>query len=78
MCVYVSAGPKAIGVFHEALSSHYRHLFNYLAQLFTQAGLDLPPKRRMKGKNIQRMISVGMSTLEHSFFFRTLQKIQRM
>ena len=43
-------GPRAIGVFHEALSSHYLHLFNYLAQLFTQAGLELPPSRQMKGE----------------------------
>ena len=42
-------GPRAIGVFHEALSFQYRHLFNYLAQLFTQAGLSLPPSRQMKG-----------------------------
>jgi hypothetical protein len=48
--VLLRKGPKAIGVFHEALSSHYRHLFNYLAQLFTQAGLHLPPSRQMKGE----------------------------
>lgn len=49
--VLTTTGPRAIGVFHEALSYHYRHLFNYLAQLFTQAGLQLPPSRQMKGEN---------------------------
>lgn len=54
-------GPKAIGVFHEALSSHYLHLFNYLAQLFTQAGLELPPGRQVKGE----MMNVN-STVNHA------------
>ena len=38
-------------MFHEALNAtHHLHLFNYLAQLFTQAGIELPPSRQMKGE----------------------------
>jgi len=51
MCFFLCIGPRAIGVFHEALNAtHHLHLFNYLAQLFTQAGIELPPSRQMKGE----------------------------
>ena len=48
-CISVIPGPKAIGVFHVALSSQYLHLFNYLSQLFMQAGINLPANRQVKG-----------------------------
>lgn len=51
LLLVLCVGPRAIGVFHEALNAtHHLHLFNYLAQLFTQAGIQLPPSRQMKGE----------------------------
>ena len=35
-----------MGVFHESLSYHCTHLFNYLCNLFMEAGIELPQERQ--------------------------------
>lgn len=47
--IFLTKGPKAIGVFHEALDAHYPAVFDYLAWLFTHAGVQLPPSRQLRG-----------------------------
>lgn len=44
--VLLTKGPRAIGVFHEALGKTYPGLFDYLTRLFTSKGVDLPESRR--------------------------------
>ena len=47
--IFLTKGPKAIGVFHEALDAHFPAVFDYLAWLFTNAGVQLPPSRQLRG-----------------------------
>ena len=44
--ILLTKGPRAVGVFHEALSHHCTHLFNYLCNLFMEAGIELPLERQ--------------------------------
>lgn len=46
--ILLTKGPKAIGVFHEALHPQYPHVFDYLTRLLTNAGVELPPDRRLR------------------------------
>ena len=48
--ILLTKGPRAIGIFHEALHPQYPHVFDYLSRLFTNAGVELPPDRRLRGK----------------------------
>ena len=47
--ILLTKGPKAIGVFHEALDVPYAALFDYLVHLFINAGVQLPPSRQPRG-----------------------------
>ena len=47
--IFLTKGPKAIGVFHEALDAHFPAVFDYLAWLFTNACVQLPPSRQLRG-----------------------------
>ncbi len=49
--VLLTKGPKAIGVFHEALGKTYPGLFDYFTRLFTSKGIDLPESRRSKSNS---------------------------
>ena len=44
--ILLTKGPRAVGVFHESLSHHCTHLFNYLCNLFMEAGIELPQERQ--------------------------------
>ena len=44
--ILLTKGPRAVGVFHESLSYHCTHLFNYLCNLFMEAGIELPQERQ--------------------------------
>eukprot|EP00731_Ephydatia_muelleri_P005642 Em0002g1818a len=46
--ILLTKGPRAIGIFHEALHTQYPHVFDYLSRLFTNAGVELPPDRRLR------------------------------
>ena len=47
--ILLTKGPRAIGLFHEALDRCYPAVFDYLARLFTNEGVQLPPSRQLKG-----------------------------
>ena len=48
--IVLTKGPKAIGVFHEALKKPYPYVFDMLTRLFTAAGVELPESRKINGK----------------------------
>ena len=48
--IVLTKGPKAIGVFHEALGKFYPYVFDMLTRLFSAAGIELPESRQLKGK----------------------------
>ncbi len=47
--ILLTKGPRAIGVFHVALDAVYPSVFDFLAQLFTSAGVQLSERRQPKG-----------------------------
>lgn len=57
--ILLTKGPRAIGIFHAALRPQYPHLFDYLSRLFTSAGIELPPDRRLTGKHVVCFVRNG-------------------
>lgn len=47
--IVLTKGPKATGVFHEALKKPYPYVFDILTRLFTTAGIELPENRQILG-----------------------------
>ncbi len=47
--IMLTKDPRAIGVFHVALDAVYPSVFDFLAQLFTSEGVQLPEERQAKG-----------------------------
>ena len=54
--VLLTKGPKAIGVFHESLDAQYPAMFDYLSRLLTNAGVQLPSSRQLKGNVAKKML----------------------
>lgn len=48
--IMLTKGPSAIGHFHLALEAHYQGVFAFLVQLFTNARVELPSSRQLKGE----------------------------
>lgn len=47
--ILLTKGPRAIGEFHIALDASYPPVFDFLAQLLVNAGVQLPEDRQPKG-----------------------------